>query len=214
MAVREVTFDCGHLRIRQRMDLEDEAGAVVWDAALVLAHYLHHAAQGGDQGHSQWPRLKGKRVIELGGGTGFVGLAAALLGAKVTLTDLARVVPFIDDNIRDNGLQDNAKALPLAWGSDVGGLGPPFDYILASDVVYLKATYDDLITTIEALSGPHTTTLFAHERRVGTWEFFELLKKRNFLVQEISPQLQHPQWQSEDIALVEVRLRGQPDRCS
>eukprot|EP00803_Ostreobium_quekettii_P002801 evm.model.scf_147.8 EVM.evm.TU.scf_147.8 scf_147:97466-98840(+) len=180
MAVREVTFDCGRLRIRQRMDLQDEAGAVVWDAALVLAHYLHHAAQGGDQGHSQWLCLKGKRVIELGAGTGFVGLSAALLGAKVTLTDLARLVPFIEDNIRDS-----AEALPLAWGSDVGGLEPPFDYILASDVVYLKATYDNLITTIETLSGPHTTTIFAHERRVGTWEFFELLKKRDFLVEEV-----------------------------
>ncbi|XP_075927830.1 protein N-lysine methyltransferase METTL21A isoform X5 [Petromyzon marinus] len=46
--------------------------AVVWDAAVVLATYLELGAV----------EVKGKRVLELGAGTGLVGIVAALLGER------------------------------------------------------------------------------------------------------------------------------------
>ncbi len=51
-----------------------DVGCVVWDAALVLAAYLdrRHGVQG--------TRLDSARVLELGAGTGCVGLVAAALG--------------------------------------------------------------------------------------------------------------------------------------
>lgn len=51
----------------------------VWDAGLVLTQYL--AARP----HVIAPP---KRCIELGAGTGAAGIAAALLGAQVVVTDL------------------------------------------------------------------------------------------------------------------------------
>ena len=56
------------LQIPQR-DVGEEA-VVVWDAALVLAHFLLK--------HRHF--LLNKTVLELGAGTGAVGLAAAALG--------------------------------------------------------------------------------------------------------------------------------------
>lgn len=51
-----------------------DVGCVVWDAALVLAGYL-------DQMNSKKERsMEGLRVLELGSGTGCVGLVAAALG--------------------------------------------------------------------------------------------------------------------------------------
>jgi predicted nicotinamide N-methyase len=51
-----------------------DVGCVVWDAALVLAKYLEAA----DFRHGE--DLKSKVVVELGAGTGAVGLVAASLG--------------------------------------------------------------------------------------------------------------------------------------
>ena len=56
------------LRVPQ-LDVGEEA-VVVWDAALVLAHFLLK--------HNHY--VLNKTVLELGAGTGAVGLAAAALG--------------------------------------------------------------------------------------------------------------------------------------
>ena len=58
--------------VRVSQDFEGSEAVVVWDAALVLAHFLEHNRRSLD--------LRGKRALELGAGTGIVGLAAAALG--------------------------------------------------------------------------------------------------------------------------------------
>jgi hypothetical protein len=45
MAVRVVQFGDTQLRIADQTYLEGHAGAVIWDAGLVLAHYLHHSTK-------------------------------------------------------------------------------------------------------------------------------------------------------------------------
>lgn len=100
------------LTVDEHTELENEAGAVVWDAALVLLNYFCTGKTGfgislAASRKRQLPRLprfqrlqpplvrlcfadpslvQGKRCIELGAGTGVVGLTAALLGAQVVLT--------------------------------------------------------------------------------------------------------------------------------
>lgn len=69
---REIECQDGILRIKQA-EVGDES-CVVWDAALVLAKYLqarHYCSK---------ERLDNKHVIELGAGTGVVGLIAACCG--------------------------------------------------------------------------------------------------------------------------------------
>lgn len=47
--------------------------------------------------------LTDKRILELGSGTGLVGLGLAFLGAKdITMTDLEGVVPLIQKNVDAN----------------------------------------------------------------------------------------------------------------
>ena len=74
-----------HLKARddtvQLMDTGDSTGFGVWGSALVLANFL-------ERNSAQRSRLRGANVIELGSGTGFVGMSCAALGAhSVTLTD-------------------------------------------------------------------------------------------------------------------------------
>ena len=56
-------------------------GVALWPAAIALAHEI--AARAGE--------LRGRRVLELGAGTGLPGIVAASLGAQVTQTDRQQV---------------------------------------------------------------------------------------------------------------------------
>lgn len=51
-----------------------DVSCVIWDASLVLAHYIERRAV-----QNQWP-LEGKKVIELGAGVGCVGILTACFG--------------------------------------------------------------------------------------------------------------------------------------
>eukprot|EP00439_Symbiodinium_sp_Y106_P076908 s180_g15.t6 len=87
-------------------DVDDESGASIWDSALCLGEILV----------KQQISL-GPTVLELGSGTGYVGLIAAALGHRTTLTDRAILLPQLQANIRANGLEDVADAVELEWGS-------------------------------------------------------------------------------------------------
>ena len=52
---------------------------MVWEAGIALAEYL--------SSHMGERELRARRVLELGAGPGIAGIAAAMRGAHVTLTD-------------------------------------------------------------------------------------------------------------------------------
>lgn len=77
-----------------------DVGCVVWDAAIVLAKYLETKHfYDSSKGVNAWA---GRRVLELGAGTGAVGLMAATLGAQVTVTDLQELQKLLKVNIHEN----------------------------------------------------------------------------------------------------------------
>ncbi|KAJ9468560.1 hypothetical protein DIPPA_30348 [Diplonema papillatum] len=109
-----VEAECGGAVIRiKRKDLEDSdsqdpnffdddytvaaaTGFTVWDGAWALISQLNGVL--GDE-------LKGKRVVELGSGTGLAGLCAAACGGHVLLSDVSSVVgDMLWPNIRLNGI--------------------------------------------------------------------------------------------------------------
>lgn len=118
-------------------------------------------------------------ILELGSGTGVVGIVAAItLSANVTVTDL----PHVLDNLKFNA-EANAEVVarfggkvhvaPLRWGEadDVELLGLNVDLILASDVVYHDHLYEPLLKTLRLmmttmqLEGKTLIFLMAHLRR-------------------------------------------------
>eukprot|EP00462_Mataza_sp_D1_P009222 CAMPEP_0175155146 /NCGR_PEP_ID=MMETSP0087-20121206/20795_1 /TAXON_ID=136419 /ORGANISM="Unknown Unknown, Strain D1" /LENGTH=454 /DNA_ID=CAMNT_0016442233 /DNA_START=6 /DNA_END=1370 /DNA_ORIENTATION=- len=68
-------------------------GAMIWECGIVLAKYVENNLA---------EQLEGKNVLELGCGTGIVGLCLAALGANVWLTDEAPVLSFALNNTRAN----------------------------------------------------------------------------------------------------------------
>jgi len=89
-------------------------------------------------------RAEGRRVAELGAGTGACGIGAALLGAShVLLTDLPQFCPNIRRNCAANGLQVSqegaVQVLPHQWGAPVSDLGGPFDIVICSELLHWPA---------------------------------------------------------------------------
>ncbi|KAF6166652.1 hypothetical protein GIB67_005514 [Kingdonia uniflora] len=100
------------------------------------------------------PRVPPLRILELGSGTGLLGIAAAsILGANVTLTDLPHVLPNLQFNADANKETVGGSSVSVAslrWGEeeDMKSIGREFDVILGSDVVYYHHLYDPLLKTL------------------------------------------------------------------
>ncbi|KAJ5355729.1 hypothetical protein N7517_010338 [Penicillium concentricum] len=139
-------------------------GNRTWEAALHLGSFL--ASKAGEA------LVRGKRVIELGAGTGFLSLLCARhLGVRsVVVTDRE---PMLIDNIRDcvkhnlNGLP-SIPIYPAVWewgtplakegnlaglGSDEGeeGTGLRFDVALGADLIYDTDLVPILLSTVRDL---------------------------------------------------------------
>ncbi|CAH8316791.1 unnamed protein product [Eruca vesicaria subsp. sativa] len=120
-------------------------------------------------------------ILELGSGTGVVGIAAAItLSANVTVTDL----PHVLENLRFNA-DANAETVarfggevhvaPLRWGEDGDVevvMGRGVDLVVASDVVYHDHLYEPLLKTLRFMvtrmrldGGKRLVFVMAHLRR-------------------------------------------------
>lgn len=83
----------------------------------------------------------GARVLELGSGTGLVGLAAAgTWDVPVLLTDLPEIVPNLRRNVDANRaiLNGEVDVAVLDWRDNAGGReeSEKFDVVLAADPIY------------------------------------------------------------------------------
>jgi predicted nicotinamide N-methyase len=177
---------------------EAEAGSWVWDCALVLAHWL-------DTPSWSYSSLSGKRVIELGAGTGLPGLVAAVLGADVILTDKKALLPGLERNVAANNLGDKVEVQELEWGLDCRHVSPPMDYVLMSDLLYDTKAMPALCKTLLDLSDAHTEILLAYELRAGTTECFKEFQRRGLRWSKVSNNDLHPDWNSEDIGVFKIQ---------
>ncbi|XP_041637661.1 protein N-lysine methyltransferase METTL21A [Cheilinus undulatus] len=153
--------------------------AVVWDAAVVMCMYLELGKVD----------LKGKEVIELGAGTGLVGIVAALMDAKVTITDREPALDFLSANVKANLPQDSQVSVTvseLTWGEGLerypaGG----FDIVLGADIIYLENTFVPLLQTLDHLCSDTTVVLLACKIRYERDTNFLGMLKKQFSVEEV-----------------------------
>ncbi|XP_023319490.1 protein-lysine methyltransferase METTL21D isoform X1 [Eurytemora carolleeae] len=192
--------------------LEGDTGVVVWDAALVLAKYLELCD------------VSGKTVVELGSGTGFVGLAAAALGIKknklggsVILSDLEENLDLLNHNINKNkAVCEKIKAKVLKWGDRKAVQeilqGIKVDFLLVADCVYYTESIEDLVNTLLELSNSTTQLLVSYEDRDSTAKIelqnkFSSLMNHHFNSSEVPLHNQHTNFRSFDIHIFIYTLK-------
>ncbi|KAM4710785.1 protein N-lysine methyltransferase METTL21A [Anableps anableps] len=174
----EFRFADQELRLAQDWK-ERGVAAVVWDAAVVMCMYLELGAV----------ELKGKRVIELGAGTGLVGIVAALLGAQVTITDREPALELLSANVQANlppQSRGSVVVSELTWGQGLerfpaGG----FDLVLGADIVYLEESFPSLLQTLEHLCSDRTVVFLACKIRYERDTNFLSMLRRGFAVEGV-----------------------------
>ncbi|GEQ68467.1 hypothetical protein JCM33374_g2135 [Metschnikowia sp. JCM 33374] len=108
----------------------DNLGLKTWGSSFILGSRL------ASQPHKNYLL---DPVLELGAGTGLVGMVACCLGHPTTLTDLAEIVPNLQSNIDSNEIE-NAHVAELDWSNPSSFLEKfgnlKFSTIILSDPLY------------------------------------------------------------------------------
>ena len=128
--------------------LTQTTGGTVWDAAVLLAHWLADAAS---------LDVAGLRCLEVGAGCGTVGLACAALGARhVALTDNDdEVVALLRRNADRNGFASLVDAYALDFCKEpTEGCRADFDVVVGSECVYYESC--DAIADLVSAAVPAT----------------------------------------------------------
>ena len=114
---------------------EQSTGCALWPAARILISYLR----------ARPALFAGKSALELGSGSGAVGLAMRRMGAAgVELTDVAAALPLLRSNARRNGMggenggDDGVRVGTLQWEAELPAriLREPPQLVVGSDIVY------------------------------------------------------------------------------
>jgi hypothetical protein len=191
-------------------------GNIVWDTAILMAGLIpslccsEEKGSGGGRGGGGGAAaiagtrgragaaaapLRGKAVIDLGSGTGIVGIAAALLGASVTLTDLPSMLPTLQGNAAVNARAIGAsggsvQCVPLVWGASheaAGGVLKAYDLVLASECVYSQEQFEPFLSTLLQLCGRGTRVLLGTRKRACcVLEDFLGLIRNSFEAKEVA----------------------------
>jgi len=106
--------------------------------------------------------VRGRRVLDLGAGSGLVAIAASLAGAsQVTASDPdAYAQASIELNAEANGV-----AVPEILGDCIGTTGDVWDVILVGDVFYERALTERLEPWLRGLVGGGVDVLVGDPRR-------------------------------------------------
>lgn len=210
------------LHIEQEFS-EAEEGSVIWDSSRCLLAHVQRSTE---------PR--GQRVIEIGSGTGFVGIALARLGAKsVVLTDKHSQLPLLRRNIEHNrrppqvGECDwitSVEVAPLCWGGGWSDEAPhlsapaSFDWIICCDCVYPGVSSEPLVVTLLELleTNPEATVLLACEYRpppaalsegVDHVQYFFERMRHECHMEQVPDDEQDPQWRCDEVTLWRMKHR-------
>jgi len=153
--------------------------------------------------------LQGNNILELGSGTGLVGLVAGMLGAHVWITDQAPLLAIMSRNVEMNNLSHRVFVTELNWGEPLPSDLPRFDIVLAADCVYFEPAFPLLVQTLDELAARgDPEILFCYKkRRKADKRFFTMLKKK-FNWTEVDDDPDKEKYNRDAISLLRLTQRA------
>ncbi|MBA0798899.1 hypothetical protein Gohar_009449 [Gossypium harknessii] len=131
-------------------------------------------------------------------------MAFHLLGLQdIILTDISPVMPALKHNLKRNKpvLGKNMKTSILYWNNkdQIRGVNPPFDVVIAADVVYIEESVGHLVGAMEALVSDDGVILLGYQLRSPEADklFWEMCEKV-FVIEKVPHQDLHPDYAYEE----------------
>ncbi|KAI8997333.1 putative methyltransferase-domain-containing protein [Pilobolus umbonatus] len=177
-AQRLFQLDTGAV-IRISEDAEESIARHVWDCGLGMCQFMAE--------HKN--EIKGDCILELGSGTGLVGIYAGKLlnSSQVYLTDLADALGIMQQNV-DINHAENIEVAELSWGShSADDRYKTVNLVLLTDVLYNQGSHDVLLDTLEwLLENENSKALLSYkERNPAERDFFMKIKSRGFMYEQV-----------------------------
>ncbi|EOX99536.1 hypothetical protein QUC31_014603 [Theobroma cacao] len=188
-------------------------GTSVWPCSLVLAKFAERWAPPSppttNDDKTPYSDLldfhsRRRRAIELGTGCGAAGMAFHLLGLQdLILTDISPVMPALKHNLKRNKpvLGKNLKTSILYWNNrdQITAVNPPFDVVIAADVVYIEESVGHLVGAMEALVADDGVVLLGYQLRSPEADkvFWEMCEEV-FVIEKVPHQDLHPDYAYEE----------------
>ena len=214
-----------------------DTGNNLWDSSILLAKCLEYNTFLMDDNDkdklSKLLNVSNKNVMEIGAGTGFVGLAAVHCNANnVLLTDLNYCIENIQMNVDKNkhlwrlhhhqqkmNPFDHVSVFELDWFNPEGSLlkfnklkENTVDVVIGTDVIWIKELVPILVNTLEYLyenvmDKEHGIIIIAEQIRSSLVSelFWKLIKTKGFDRIRMPTKLQHPDFVSAKIHITVIR---------
>ncbi len=144
--------------------------AEIWPSAIALSRFIARELH-----------FRGQQVVELGCGTGLVGLTAGLKGADVVFTDIKEDALRLAELNWIMNLHTPAKSYRLDWR--IPDSDRTFDIILASDVAYEERHFHPLVETFLQLLAPGGIIYLSEPNRAIARRFFQQIEAAGFTYQ-------------------------------
>ncbi|KAI3859293.1 hypothetical protein MKW98_007674 [Papaver atlanticum] len=186
-------------------------GTSVWPCSLVLVKFLERWLLSNSSSSSTTPKpytrlldFSGKKAIELGCGCGPAGMGLFLLGLEnIILTDITPVMPALKRNLKRNKpvLGKNLKISQLYWNNlnQIKTLNPPFDFVIAADVVYIEESVGHLVSAMESLVSDTGFILLGYQiRSPEAHKLFWELCENVFVIEKVPHEDLHPEYAYEE----------------
>lgn len=123
--VRKVVIPGFEIKIQEPSMIEDNIGHKTWGSALILAEKLSK-----DQSLLKDP------ILELGSGTGVLGIVLAKMGHQVLATDLPQIVGNLEENYLLNGLEPTCEVLDWTDPKPFAATHDRYPTVILSDPIY------------------------------------------------------------------------------